>query len=133
MVTTPKETNFLYRLETPSAAFTFTDIAENQDLEGETYRSIQISHTSPKFSEDPQDSEIDVTIHENNEAATLFILGPPPYPIKVRIYEFDRETELATLDYKGWVVRSNLELSSSTVSFRLKSVWHFFERESFSD
>jgi len=133
MVATGEQLNFLYRFETPSGAFTYSDVAENQDYNGETYRYIQIEHTSPTYSEEAEDAEIDITIHENNEVATLFVLGPPPYPIKITIYEFDRESEAATINYKGWVVRPSFDLSSSTVSFHCKTVWLFFERESISD
>ena len=133
MVATPEQINFLYRFETAGAAFTYTDIAENQDYNGETYQYIQIEHTSPTFSEDPEDAEIDITIHENNAVANLFVLGPPPYEIKIHIYEFDREAETVTDSYDGWVVRPSFDLQKSTVTFHCKTVWLFFERESFSD
>jgi hypothetical protein len=133
MVATPEQINFLYRFETPSGSINYTDIAENQDYNGEIYNPIQIKHSAPKFSEEPQDAEIDVTIHENNALATRFVLGPPPYKIRCLIYELDRLTELATPVYRGWVIRPSFDLQNSIVSFRMKTVWHFFERESFSD
>ena len=134
MVTAPKKTNFLYRFETGSGSvYSFTDIAENQIYNSEEYQYIQIAHTAPTFSEDPEGAEIDITIHETNDVANVFILGPPAYEIKCLIYEFDRATGVATPEYKGWVIRPSFDLESSTVSFRLKSVWHYFERESFSD
>lgn len=134
MVATPAPLNFLYRFETPSAAFTYTDVAENQDYNGETYRYLPgIEHESPTFSEEPEDSEIDISLHENNEVANLFVLGPPPFKIKITVYEYDRVAETVTESYRGWVVRSSFDLENSIVSFHCKTVWLFFERETFSD
>jgi hypothetical protein len=128
-----EQLNFLYRFETPSAVYAFTDIAEGQSFEGEDYLPIQIEHTSPKFSEESEDAEIEVTLYESNPVANLFVLGPPPYPIKIHIYEFDRASETVADNYDGWVVRSSFNLNESTVSFRCKTVGLFFERESFTD
>lgn len=133
MVATPTQLNFLYRFETPSATHRFTDVAENQPYDGEEYLYTQIEHSSPKFSEEPQDAEIEVEVIDINPVATLFTFGTPPYPIKLKIYEFDRDAGTVTDHYKGWIVRSAFNLDRSTVSFHLKTVWHFFERESLSD
>lgn len=133
MVTNPEKLNFLYRFETPSAVYAFTDIAEDQDHDGEDYHFIQIEHTSPTYSEEAQDAEIEITIHENNPVANLFVLGPPPYQIKIHIYELDRDAETVADNYDGWVVRSSFNLEGSTVTFRCKTVMLFFERESFTD
>lgn len=129
----PVAANYLYRFETPSAVFNFTDVAESQDYNSETYSYIQINHTAPKFSEEPQDAEIDVTIHENNAIASLFVLGPPPYRTKLQIYEYDRDADTVTDYYRGWIVRPSFDLDNSLVSFHLKTSWLFFERESFTD
>lgn len=134
MVTAPSKINFLYRFETGAGAvFTYTDIAENQTYNGEVYQYIQVSHTSPKYSEDPEDAEIDIALHEDNQISTLFVLGPPPYQIKVHIYEFDRDSETVTDNYDGYLVRSQFNLQESTVSLHCKTAWLFFERESLSD
>lgn len=133
MVTDAKALNYLYRFETPSAVYRFTDVAEDQEYDSEIYQKIQIDHTAPTYSEEAQDAEIEVTIHENNPVANLFVLGPPPYPIKCLIHEYDRADDSVTPYYKGWVIRPSFDLAGSKVSFRLKTVFHFFERESFTD
>jgi hypothetical protein len=133
MVATPEKLNFLYRFETPSAVYTFTDVAEEQDYNGETYQLIQIDHTQPEFSEDPSDAEIDIMIHESNDVANLWVLGPPAYPIKITIYEYNRTAGTVDTYYKGWVVRPRFNLQQSIVSFHCKTVWLFYERESFTD
>lgn len=133
-VTAPTETNFLYRLEFGEAdVVRFTNIAENQIYDGEEYAFIPIDHTAPTFSGEAQDAEIDVLIHERNTAADQFTLGPPPYPVIVRILEYDRLTDTAEDYYKGWVIRPSFDLSGSVVGFHCKSLFHFFERESFTD
>lgn len=132
-VTVPVQTNFLYRLEYGSSIDRWTNIAEDQTYDGELYRPIQIRHTAPTYSADPQEAEIDLLIYESNPLTNLFTFGPPPYPIKLRIYEFDNLTDTAIARYRGWVVRPSFSLRESTVGFRCKTVWHFYERESFTD
>jgi hypothetical protein len=126
-------TNFLYRFEAGSAVIGLTNIAVDQQYNGENYTAIQLTHTAPTFSGEAADAEIDVTIHEATELSDLFINGPAPYPIILRIYDYDRDTGLATPYYRGWVVRVPFRLTDSLVVLRCKSVWHFFERESLSD
>lgn len=130
---TPNETNFLYRFEAGSNTHLYTNIAENQEYDSETYEFIELEHTAPTFSAEAQDAEVDIAINESNALTELFINGPPPYPVKVTILEYDRVSETADPYYRGWVVRPNHDLNGSVVSFHLKSVWHFFERESFTD
>lgn len=133
MVTEPIKTNFLYRFEAGSNTHRFTKVAMDQDYDGEEYLLAQIDHTSPTFSGEASQSEIDVSLHESNAVAQLFTFGTPAYPIKLRIYEYDRE--LGTVDdyYRGWVVRPSFRLDQSIVDLHCKTVWHYFERESFSD
>ena len=133
MVATPTQTNFLYRFEAGSAAYTFTNITESVPYDGESYEPLEIQHSAPTYSGEPQDGEITVETTEVNALADLFILGPPAYPIILVIYEYDRVTGTATPYYKGWVVRTPFNLIKSTMQFRLKTLWHFFERESFTD
>lgn len=134
MVTDPVELNFLYRFEIgDNVVMRFTDIAENQIYDGEEYAFIPIDHTAPTFSGEAQDAEIDVMIHERNAVADLFTLGPPPYPVVIRILEYDRLTDTTEDYYKGWVIRPSFDLTGSVVGFRCKSLFHFFERESFTD
>ncbi len=132
-ITTPTQTNHLYRIEYGSNTALFTDIAENQSFDGETYRFIQVSHASPTYSADPQEAEIDLLIYENNPIANLFTLGPPPFPIKLHVYEYDRITETATPRYRGWIVRPSYRLRESIIGFRCKTVWHYYDRESLTD
>lgn len=132
-ITDPIKTNFLYRFEAGSQVHLFTNVAENQTYNGEQYDAIQIEHTAPTFSGEPQQSEIDVTIHEYNTVADLFFNGPPAYSVTLTIFEYDRETNTATYYYKGYVLRMPAELTASTLSFHVKTLWHFFERESFTD
>lgn len=134
-VTTPVRTNYIYRIEYGSQVQRWTNQAEDQLLDGETYTYVPagVRHTPPKFSGDAQSGEIDLTVHENNVLTTLFTLGPPPFRIRLLIYEYDRDTEIATPHYRGWIVRPSLSLDKSTVSFHCKTVFHFYERESFTD
>lgn len=132
-VTNPTKTNFLYRFEYGSTVRGFTNIAEDQSYNSEDYRHLSISHTAPTFSSEPSASEIDVEMHEDNAVADLFGIGPPPYRILLLIYEYNPETGVATPYWRGWVIRSSFDLTKSTVSFHCKTVWHFFERESFTD
>ena len=132
-VTAPIKTNFLYRFTAGSNDYLFTNIAEDQVYNNETYEFIQIEHTSPKFSAEASDAEIDAGIIESSAILEIFINGPPAYPVILTISEYDRDTGIATPYYKGWVVRPNMDLNESTTVFRVKSLWHFFERESFTD
>jgi hypothetical protein len=134
MVATPVKTNFLYRFETGSGqTYRYSNVAEDQILDAESFSFIQIEHTAPTYSNEPQEAEVKVTIKDSNAVANLYLLSPPPYSVKLMIYEYDRGAETATAVYRGWVVRSKFDLFSSTVIFRLKSVWLYFERESFTD
>lgn len=132
-VTTPTQTNFLYTVTYGSDVKRYTNVAEAQNYDGESYRLIPISHTTPKFSASPQESEIDLTVHENNEVADLFILGPPPFQVILRIFEYDREADIATPYWTGWIIRPSFNLTGSIIGFHCKTLWHFFERESFTD
>lgn len=136
-------TNFLYRIEAGSSVFTYNPIVESaQSYNDEVYTPIQIKHSSPTWSSEPSGGEIDLTILESSSLNDIFINGPPAYEVIVNIYEYDRETGLTVkyrgddtddLYYRGWIVRSAFLLDSSTVTFRAKSRWRFFERESLSD
>lgn len=127
-------TNFLYRFEAGSGAvYRFTNIAFDQVYDGENYIYTEIEHSAPTFSEEASDDEVGISVAETNEVVQLFGDGPPPYPIKVLIYEYDRETEVATPYYRGWIIRPGFSLTESTVVLYCKSVWHFFERDSFVD
>ena len=134
-VTAPVKTNYLYEIEYASTVLRYTNVAEDQTTGGNVYSLIVggITHTSPTFSAEPQDSEIDLFLYEDNPLTTLFSLGPPAYPIKLRIYEYDRVADIATPRYRGWVIRPSVALKESTVGFRCKSVHHYYERESFTD
>lgn len=132
-LTTPSKTNFLYRFEAGSSIYRFTDVAEDQVWEGETYAFTEITHTAPTFSEEASDEEVGIDVSETNDVVRLFGDGAPPYPVKVRIYEYDRVTQVATPYYRGWVIRPGFSLDESTVTLYCKSIWHFFERESFVD
>lgn len=133
MVHAPNTTNFLYRFEAGSNVYRFTNIAEDQEYDSEIYEFIEIEHTRPKFSGEPQDAEIDIAIIESNPVAELFINGPPPYPVILTILEYDREAGTTSFYHKVWLVRSPFQLDGSVISFHGKSRWHFFERESFTD
>lgn len=133
-VTTPTQTNYLYRISFASTvAERYTNIAEDQTFDGELYRFISITHTSPKFSAEPQEAEVVLTIHERNSIADLFTLGPPPFQVILDIFEHDRGADTVKHDYHGWIIRPSFDLSGNIINFRCKSVWHFFERESMSD
>jgi len=132
-VTVPSATNFLYRMSYASNTERFTNVAEDQAFDSEVYRHIPITHTPPKFSADPQEAEVVLTIYERNAISDLFTLGPPPFQIILDIWEYDRVADTVTPHYHGWIVRPAFNLHDSTVAFRCKSVWHFFERESFTD
>jgi hypothetical protein len=133
-VTFPAQTNFLYRISYGSTGVErYTNVAEVQDYDGESYALIPITHTKPKFSAEPQESELTLTIHERNAIADLFTFGPPPFQIILRVFEYDRATETATPYWTGWIIRPSFDLDGSVISFHCKTLWHFFERESFSD
>lgn len=138
-VNVPTKTNFLYRFELGSGrTYFYTNIAENQIFDGEEYLFTQIEHTEPVFSQDDEESEIDLTIKStdnelSNPVADLFLLSPPPYEVKVQILEYDRVTDTVEVYYKGWIVRAPFDLEKRTVSFHLKTLWLFFERETFTD
>lgn len=132
-VTAPVGTNYLYRIDYASSTEYWTNIAEDQPVGDEIYRYLPVEHTSPRFSGDPQSAEIDLMVYEANPVAELFTLGPPAYRISLRIYEYDRDTEIATPRYRGWIIRPSYRLQESIVGFRCKTVWHFYERESFTD
>ncbi len=138
-ITNPTRINFLYRFDCGGTIKRFTSVAEDQIVGGETYLGTaledkpQIAHTPPTYSEDPEDAEIDISMKDTSSIASLWILGPPPYPVTIDILEYDRDVETVTPYYRGWVVRPNFELDSSVVSLHCKSLWHYFERESFTD
>ena len=132
-VTDPVTTNYLYRIEYGSNVERWTNVGEDQVYNGEVYRFIAVEHTSPRYSGEAQDAEIDLKVHEANPLTLLFSLGPPPFRIKLFIYEYDRDADTADLRYRGWIVRPSFDLDNSLVSVRCKSVWHFYERESFTD
>ena len=124
--------DFLYKFTAGSATYRFAKGAHPVTVAEEAYEPIQITHTLPTFSNEPQDAEIDVTIRESVELAEV-LLTPPPYPVMLNIYEYDHDTATATPYYRGWVVRCNFSLTESTITLHLKTVWHFFERESLTD
>lgn len=138
-VNTPNKTNFLYRFELGNGRnYFYTNIAGNQLFDGDDYKFTQIEHTAPTYSEDDEESEIDVsmtstTSEQSNPIADLFMLSPPPYEVRIVILEYDRVTETAEPYYEGWVVRAPFDLEKRIVSFRLKTLWLFFERETFID
>lgn len=138
-VNPPVKTNFLYQFLLGSGRnYFYTNIAENQLYNGDDYVFTQIEHTEPTFSGDDEESEIDVTIkstdsEQSNPIADLYLLSPPPYEVKIKILEYDRDTDTAEDYYKGWIVRAPFDLERRTVSFHLKTLWLFFERETFTD
>lgn len=133
-ITAPTYINFLYRFETGTGrVYAFTGVAEEQVYNDEVYSPVEITHEPPTFSEEPQDAEIDVTVKDTNAVADLFVANPPPYSVKLRIYEYDRTAGTVTDYYRGWVVRPNFALDKSTVDLHCKTMWHFFDKESLSD
>lgn len=133
-ITRPAELNYLYRFEAGSAIHRFTDIPALQSFDGEDYLfNYPIRHSRPKYSSEAQDAEIDIEIHDTSPITDLFVDGPPPYQVKVRVYEYDRDADTVTAYYRGDVVRSNFLLDRSVLSLHCKTVWHYFERESLSD
>lgn len=123
---------FLYKFTAGSALHRLNSSPFSVDFDAETYDAIQITHTLPTFSNEPQDAEIDVTIKESVELAEVLIT-PPPYPIILDIYEYDYETDDITHYYRGWVVRCQFTLTQSVIVLHLKTLWHYYERESQTD
>lgn len=121
---------FLYNFTAGSATHRYVKVSHEQQYEDESYTPIQITHTIPTYSDEAQDAEIDVTIIESSELAEV-LLTPPPYPIILRIYELLGET-IAPY-YLGWVVRCQFRLTESIFVLHLKTLWHFYERESLTD
>lgn len=132
-VIAPAKTNHLYRIAFGSSTERWTNIAEDQSFNGEPYTYKEVEHTRPKFSANPQDAEVTLSIYESNAVAELFTFGPPPFQVKLDIWEYDRSADSVTKQYHGWIIRPSFKLNDSIIDFRCKSVWHFFERESFSD
>lgn len=132
----PNKTNFLYRIQAGNNLHLFTNIAENQIYNGESYTYELVKHSTPRFSEDPQDAEIDFVVKATNPIAMLWVIAPPPYSIVVTILEYDRIADTATPYYEGWTFRPRFELEKRgegfVARFRLKTLWHFFSRESLS-
>lgn len=124
--------DFLYKFTAGSAPHLFVKGVFPVTYDDEDYDPVQITHTLPTWSNEPQDAEIDVTIIESIELAEV-LLTPPPYPIILDIYEYDHDTETATPYYRGWVVRCQFSLTQSLIVLHLKTVWHFYERESLGD
>jgi hypothetical protein len=121
---------FLYKFNAGSATYRYAKVAHAQEFASEVYDPTQITHTAPTYSDDAQDAEIDVTIIETSEL-TETLLTPPPFPIILTIYEVLGET--TTPYYLGWVVRCQFKLTESIFVLHLKTLWHFYERESLTD
>lgn len=124
--------DFLYRFTAGSAVYSFVKGAFPVTYNNEDYDPVQITHTLPTWSNEPQNAEIDVTIKESVELAEV-LLTPPPYPVILNIYEYDHDTETVLPYYRGWVVRCQFSLTQSLIVLHLKTVWHFYERESLTD
>lgn len=121
---------FLYNFTAGSATHRYVKVSHAQELDDESYTPIQITHTVPTYSDEAQDAEIDVTLIESSELAET-LLTPPPYPIILRIYELLGPD--ITPYYLGWVVRCQFKLTESIFILHLKTLWHFYERESLTD
>jgi hypothetical protein len=122
--------DFLYRFTAGSTTHRFVKGAFPVTYNGEDYDPVQVTHSLPTWSNEPQDAEIDVTIKESVELAEV-LLTPPPYPIILDIFEYDHDTDtLLSHYYRGWVVRCQFSLIQSLIALHLKTVWHFYERES---
>jgi hypothetical protein len=125
--------DFLYRFSAGSATHRFVKGAFPVVYNSEDYDPVQITHSLPTWSNEPQDAEIDVTVRESVELAEV-LLTPPPYPIILDIFEYDHDAGvLLTHYYRGWVVRCQFSLTQSLIALHLKTVWHFYERESLTD
>jgi len=121
---------FLYKFTAGSATYRYVKVAHEQEFDDESYTPIQITHTAPTYSDEPQDAEIDVTIKESSELAEI-LLTPPPFPIILTIYELLGDTIIPY--YRGWAVRCQFKLTESVFILHLKTLWHFYERESLTD
>lgn len=121
---------FLYHFEAGSANYRFIHIDRALEYENESYEPVQITHTPPTWSDEAQDAEIDVTVKDSIDLSEV-LLTPPPYPITLNIYEWlgDAVSEY----YRGWVVRCRFKLTEPLIQMHLKTVWHFYERESLTD
>lgn len=127
---------FLYHISAGSQTFRYVKVAHAQELDNESYTPVQITHTLPTYSNEPQDAEIDVTIIQSDDVPesveiSELLLTPPPYPIIVTVHELLGDT--ITPYYRGWVVRCQFKLTQSIFVLHLKSFWHFYERESLTD
>src|SRR5688572_13870901 len=125
--------DFLYRFTAGSATHRFVKGTFPVTYNGEDYDPVQVTHSLPTWSNEPQDAEIDVTIKEPVELAEV-LLTPPPYPVILDIFEYDHDTStLLSHYYRGWAVRCQFSLTQSLIILHLKTVWHFYERESLTD
>lgn len=131
-VADPGQLNFLYRFE-GATVYRYTDQAAAQVYGGETYEASTASHTAPTWSSSTPDAEIDVTFKEDNALANLYLIHPPPYKVKLRVYEYDRATGAASAHWTGYVVRPSWDLVASKVSLRCKTPGFMLDRESVSD
>lgn len=126
-----RETCWLYEFSAGSATYRFTNLPSGVIFNGEDYSGEwQITHTAPTYSGRAEDAEVDVTAHEELPITELFVNGPPAYQIKLRIYELNLVTDVATPAYRGWVVRAPFKLTESLIQLHCKSAWHYFERQS---
>lgn len=123
---------FLYKFQAGSAFYRYNKSSFPIMVDDEEYPAAQITHTLPTWSDEPQDAEIDVTIIESVELAEVLIT-PPPYPIILDIYEYDYEAQSVYHYYRGWVVRCPFKLDQSIIIPHLKTLWHYYEKESLSD
>ena len=121
---------FLYHFTAGSAIYRFIHIDRALEFESESYEAVQIAHTVPTYSDEPQDAEIDVEVKDSIDLSEV-LLTPPPYPIILKIYEWLGSS--ASPYYLGWVVRCRFNLTRPTIQLHLKTIWHFFERESLTD
>lgn len=121
---------FLYHITAGSATYRFIHIDRALTHNLESYDPVQITHSVPTWSDEPQDAEIDVRVKDSIDLSEV-LLTPPPYPIIVRIYEWLGDS--ATDYYLGWVVRCRYKLTEPLIELHLKTLWHFFERESLTD
>lgn len=127
---------FLYHVSAGSETYRYVKVAHEQPFDDESYTPIQITHTAPTFSEEPQDAEIDVTIIQSDDIpesvqVSELLLTPPPFPIILTIYELIGDD--INPYYQGWVVRCQFKLTESVFVLHLKTLWHFYERESLTD
>ncbi len=126
-------TSFLYAFEAGSSLYALNDTVAPITVGDVLYDAVEVQHTAPTFGARKEDAEIEVTIKDLYALGDLFINGPAAYPIKLTIYEYDQDTQVATPYYRGWVVRVPFRLTDSLMQLRCKSVWHYFEREAMTD